>query len=126
MADYTRIYSGDDGLSHFEDLDFKYEDLAGEQTPVAPGVSAASASPGIVKGAVFRRFALGNSSKHSAPRKQYAVVLTGSLVIQTGDGEEREFGPGQVLLMDDTTGEGHLTTFSHEEPCTCIMVPIEE
>ncbi len=78
MADYTRIYSGDDGLSHFEDLDFKYEDLAGVQTPVAPGVSAASASPGNVKGAVFRRFSLGNSSKHTAPRKQYAVVLTGS------------------------------------------------
>ena len=126
MADYTRIYSGDDGLSHFEDLDFEYEDLAGAQTPVARGVSAASASPGNVKGAVFRRFALGNSSKHPAPRKQYAIVLTGSLVIQTGDGEERQFGPGRVLLMDDTTGEGHLTTFGLEEPCKCMIVHIGE
>ena len=75
---------------------------------------------------MFRRFALGNSSKHLAPRKQYAVVLTGSLVIQTGDGEERQFGPGQVLLMDDTMGEGHLTTFGHEEPCKCIIVHIGE
>ena len=126
MADYTRIYGGGDGLSHFEDLDFEYEDLAGAQTPVARGVSATSANPGNVKGAVFRRFALGNSSKHLAPRKQYAVVLTGSLVIQTGDGEERQFGPGQVLLMDDTMGEGHLTTFGHEEPCKCIIVHIGE
>ena len=23
MADYTRVYTGDDGLSHFEDLDFR-------------------------------------------------------------------------------------------------------
>ena len=75
---------------------------------------------------MFRRFALGNSSKHLAPRKQYAVVLTGSLVIQTGDGEERQFGPGQVLLMDDIMGEGHLTTFGHEEPCKCIIVHIGE
>ncbi len=126
MADYIRIFSDDDGLSHFEDLDFEYDDLAGAQTPVARGVSAASASPGNVKGAVFRRFALGNSSKHPAPRKQYVVVLAGSLVIQTGDGEERQFGPGQVLLMDDTMGEGHLTTFGHEEPCTCMVVQIEE
>lgn len=126
MADYTRIYSGDDGLSHFEDLDFEYDELAAAQTPVARGVSAASASPGNVKGAVFRRFALGNSSKHTAPRKQYAVVLTGSLVIQTGDGEERQFGPGQVLLMDDTTGEGHLTTFGHEEPCKFMIVHLGE
>ena len=126
MADYTRIYSDDDGLSHFEDLDFEYADLAGAQTPVAHGVSAASASPGDVKGAMFRRFALGNSSKHPAPRRQYAVVLSGSLVIQTGDGEERQFGPGQVLLLDDTMGEGHLSTFGHEEPCKCMIVHIGE
>ena len=126
MADYTRIYTGGDGLSHFEDLDLEYDDVASTQTPAALGVSAASASPGKVQGAVFRRFALGNSGKHAAPRKQYAIVLSGSMVIQTGDGVERLFGPGQVLLMDDTTGEGHLTTFSHDEPCKCIIVPIVE
>ncbi len=126
MADYTRIYTGDDGLSHFEDFDFDYEALAGAQTPTAPGVSAASASPGNVQGAVFRRFVLGNSSNHPAPRKQYAVVLKGSIVIQTGDGEERRFGPGQVLLLEDTTGEGHLSTFSHDEPCKCLVVQIGE
>ncbi len=31
MADYTRIYSDDDCLSHFEDLDFEYDELAGAQ-----------------------------------------------------------------------------------------------
>ena len=124
MADYTRVYTGDDGLSHFEDLDFDYGDLSGAQTPAAQGVEAASASPGNVIGAVFSRFAPGNSGKHLAPRKQYAIVLTGSLVVQTGDSEERRFGPGQVLLLDDTTGEGHLSTFSHEEPCKCLVVQI--
>ena len=126
MADYTRIYTGKDGLSRFEDLDFEYEDLAGAQTPAARGVLAASANPGNVQGAVFRRFALGNSGKHTAPRKQYAIILSGSMVIQTGEGTERRFGPGQVLLMDDTTGEGHLTTFSYDEPCKCLIVPIGE
>ena len=33
-------------------------------------------------------------------------------------------GPGQVLLLDDTTGEGHLSTFSHDEPCKCLVVQI--
>ena len=47
-----------------------------------------------------------------------------SLVVQTGDSEERRFGPGQVLLLDDTTGEGHLSTFSHDEPCKCLVVQI--
>ena len=42
MADYTRAYTGDDGLSHFEDLDFDYGDLSGAQTPAAQGVEAAN------------------------------------------------------------------------------------
>ena len=124
MADYTRVFTGDDGLSHFEDLDFDFGDLAGAQSPTAQGVEAATASPGDVIGAVFRRIALGNSSKHPAPRKQYAVVLTGSMVIQTGDGVERRFGPSQVLLLEDTTGEGHLTTFGDDEPCKLLLVQI--
>ena len=124
MEDYTRVYTGDDNLSHFEDLGFDYGDLSGARTPTALGVEAVSASPGKVIGAVFRKFALGNSGNHLAPRKQYAIVLTGSLVVQTGDGEERRFGPGQVLLLDDTTGEGHLSTFSHDEPCKCLVVQI--
>jgi hypothetical protein len=124
MADYTRVYCSDDGISHFEELDFDYTESSGAQTPRARGVEAATASPGNVLDAVFRRFALGNSGKHPAPRKQYAIVLTGSLVIQTGDGEERSFGPGQVLLFDDTSGEGHLSTFSSDEHCKALLIPI--
>ena len=53
-----------------------------------------------------------------------ATSQLSSLVVQTGDIEERRFGPGQVLLLDDTTGEGHLSTFSHDEPCKCLVVQI--
>ncbi len=54
MADYTRVYIGADGLSHFEDLDFEYAESFGTQTPAAGGVEAAGVSLGTVLGAVFR------------------------------------------------------------------------
>ncbi len=126
MADFVRIYTGDDGYTHFEDGYHQYEDPAAHGAPVARGLSAVSASAGPVNAATFRKAALGNTSKHAAPRKQYAVILTGSVVIQTGDGEERKFGPGQVLLIEDTTGEGHLSTFSGDEPCTFMTVHLAE
>jgi len=126
MADFVRIYTGDDGFTHFEDRYHQYGDPAAHGAPVASGVSAVSASAGTVDGATFRKVALGNSSRHAAPRKQYAVILTGSLIIQTGDGEERKFVPGQVLLIEDTKGEGHLSTFSSDEPCTFMTVHLSE
>ena len=70
--------------------------------------------------------ALGNSSRHAAPRKQYAVILTGSLIVQTGEGEERKFVPAQVLLIEDIKGEGHLRTFSIDEPCTFMTMHLSE
>jgi len=30
--------------------------------------------------------------------------------VTTSDGEQREFGPGDVILAEDTVGKGHLTT----------------
>jgi hypothetical protein len=32
------------------------------------------------------------------------------LAVTTSNGERREFGPGDALLVEDTTGAGHLST----------------
>ena len=94
MADFIRIYTVHDGFTRFEDRYHQYGDPTAHGAPVAPGVSVVSASAGAVNGATFRKVALGNSSRHAAPRKQYAVILTGSLIVQTGEGEEHKFVPG--------------------------------
>ena len=44
---------------------------------------------------------------HPAPRLQFMVKLTGMTEIVASDGERREFGPGTVLLLEDTSGKGH-------------------
>ena len=46
---------------------------------------------------------------HCAPRRQFVIHLKGSVEIETGDGTKRRFGVGDVLLADDTTGEGHIS-----------------
>jgi uncharacterized cupin superfamily protein len=46
---------------------------------------------------------------HGAPNRQLVVVLTGSLEVETTDGERRRWGPGDVFMADDTGGKGHRT-----------------
>jgi hypothetical protein len=46
---------------------------------------------------------------HTAPRKQYIINLDAAVQITAGDGESREIGIGQVILVEDTNGQGHLS-----------------
>ena len=38
-------------------------------------------------------------------------VLGGVFWVEVSDGEVREFGPGAVILLEDTTGRGHNSRF---------------
>ena len=46
---------------------------------------------------------------HNAPRRQLIASLNGHVEAHVGSGERRRFGPGDVLLAEDTRGRGHCT-----------------
>jgi hypothetical protein len=54
---------------------------------------------------------------HTAPERQLAVSLNGTVEYETSDGEVRRFGPGDIVLVEDTTGRGHITRFADGEQC---------
>jgi hypothetical protein len=92
----VRIYTGHDGQTHFEDLPLPAE----ESHNVALQAGA---------NLVFRCFPADYwSDWHTAPRRQYIFILVGQMEIGIGDGTTRRFGPGDVVLADDLTGQGHL------------------
>ena len=107
----VRVYSGDDGESHFEDL--TADQLAEIVYPVGSGA--------ITLG---RRSSPSFSDYHTAPRRQYTITLSGEIEIGTGDGTVRRFGPGSVLLAEDLTGQGHTTRVVSQEPRVYIVVPL--
>ena len=100
----TRFYTGADGRTHFEDLDI----------PTSPtGSAGARSEPFAVSGMLLRE-SKGDAhflQLHVAPRRQIILCLAGVVEIEAGDGTKRRFGPGDVYLADDLTGEGH----SHRE-----------
>ncbi len=109
----TRIYTGNDGQTHFEDLSIPAAEI--ENVAIQAGTSI-----------VFRRFA-GDyfSDWHIAPRRQYIFILSGRMAIGIGDGSTRTFGPGDVVLADDLTGQGH-TTRSLGEPRVSATVVVAQ
>jgi len=115
----TRLYTGDDGQSHFEDLDLPMS--------VIPDVGQMSGR--IPAESVFFRDTTQAGPDvwdfHVAPRRQFVIHLSGVAEIEVGDGTCRRFGPGDLLIADDTTGQGHISK-EIEGPRTQIFVPIPQ
>jgi hypothetical protein len=114
--DVVRIFSGEDGQSHFEDITIELKDV---------GTAGRISTPWGAKAVQFREvdgeYLL---EFHNAPRRQLVVNLTGSVEIETGGGEKRVFGPGSILLADDRTGQGHISRST--EPRTCLFIHLED
>ena len=107
----VRMYTGNDGQTHFEDLHMPAEEI--QNVAIQAGSDI-----------VFRRFPADYFSDwHTAPRRQYIFVLSGQMEIGIGDGTTRRFGPGDVVLADDLTGQGH-TTRSLGVPRISATVPV--
>ena len=111
----VRVYTGDDGKSHFEELDLPYEKVAQAER------TAMQSATGIQ----FRRTPSGEFMDfHVAPRTQYVITLEGQAEIGLGDGTKRIFNAGDVLLADDLTGQGHTTTAVGDRPRVSIAIPL--
>src|SRR5882724_9089967 len=46
---------------------------------------------------------------HTAPNRQLVFVLSGTLEVETTDGEVRRWSGGSLVMADDTKGKGHRT-----------------
>ncbi len=101
MIRVTRIYSDKNGESHFEDIEMPVKNV-GEIGFLSDKIP--------VKELIFRKVKPGyNYDFHTAPQKQYIILLDGEIEIETSMGEKRTFKGGEILLMEDTEGKGHKT-----------------
>ena len=109
----VRIYTGQDGQTHFEDL------------PLPAGEESRNVALQASANLAFRRFPADYFSDwHTAPRRQYIFILAGQMEIGIGDGTTRRFGPGDVVLADDLTGKGHTTRSVGGGPRISATVPV--
>lgn len=116
---YVRIYTGDDGLSHFEDVEVDLSEA---------GSAGQRLSQAMAAGSLIFRANTGSYDLdwHPAPRRQFVVNLTGEVQITASDGEVRVFGPGSIMLADDTTGKGHQSKATSDAERLSLFVVLEQ
>jgi quercetin dioxygenase-like cupin family protein len=110
----THVYTGGDSRSHFDDRELR---TAAAETAITSVALPATA-------VVFRApsDAVTTVSHRPAPRRQLVIVLGGRVEYECG-GERRQFGPGDVVLFDDTWGEGHAARVL-ETPRLAAILPV--
>lgn len=112
----TKIFSDENGESHFEDLEIPLINQ-GEIGFLSEDIQ--------VKRLQFRTVSADyDYNFHCAPQKQYIVLLDGGVEIETSSGEIRKFRTGEILLVEDTSGKGHKTKNLERKGRTSLFIHI--
>jgi oxalate decarboxylase/phosphoglucose isomerase-like protein (cupin superfamily) len=100
------LYADADGESHFREIEIECTDKT---------LSGFKLSKRLPSAAIMFAEAAGDLAMHSpahwhrAPFRQYVINLAAGLEVTTTDGESRVIRVGEVVLVEDTTGKGHIT-----------------
>jgi hypothetical protein len=111
------IYVDDAGETHWRDVEVEWveESRSGKLSRRLPAT-----------GIIFRQ-TRGDYDLdwHPAPRRQYIINLDAGVRITASDGEVREIGAGEVILVEDIRGKGHLSKSIGGQTRHSIFVPID-
>ena len=112
MKKTWRLYTGSDGQSHVEPIDIE------KKADWLKGLQTTQISFSVWPKDRFLDW-------HPAPRRQYIVNLDAGVKITASDGENRLIGVGEVILVEDTTGKGHLSDHVEGKIRHSIFIPVE-
>jgi len=111
------LYTDESGESHFRDIEIEW-------TETRRGSRLSKRFPAT--GVIFRETeAEHNVDWHPAPRRQYINNLDAGVKITASDGESRFIAAGDVILVEDTTGKGHLSDHIEGKIRHSLFIPIE-
>ena len=111
------LYVDKNGESHFRDVEVEYA-----ESSRAGRLSKRIPATGIIFREVQPDYDL---DWHPAPRRQYIINLDAGVEITASDGERRIIGAGEVILVEDVGGRGHLSKSVSDKLRHSIFVPID-
>jgi quercetin dioxygenase-like cupin family protein len=113
----TRLFVGPDNQTHAEKVELKF----------TPGGASEVSKMRPVTGAELHRTASGSVDDwHRAPRRQYVITLSGRGEIEAAGGKKITVGPGDIDLVEDTTGKGHITRVIGAEDRVTLQLPLAD
>ena len=111
------LYVDAQGETHFRDIEIEWVEER-------PGGKLSRRLP--ASGIIFRE-TKGDYDLdwHPAPRRQYIINLDAGVKITASDGESRFIAQGDVILVEDTHGKGHLSDHIESKIRHSLFIPIE-
>ena len=113
MKTITRLITGEDNKSHFEEIMLKFEMLY-------PDWNVKSSQNFSTNSFTIWEADVSELLWVNAPQKQFFIYLSGLIEIQVGDGTKKRFRKGDILLVEDLKGQGHITRII--EPMTAMVI----
>jgi hypothetical protein len=114
----TRLYTGADGKTHVEEYEVPLK-AQGRGTELSSTVAVTSLQ--------FRRTNQNyNLDWHPAPQRQYVITLSGESEVELDGGRKIRLGPGNILLAEDTTGQGHISRAIGSGDRISLFIPLAD
>ncbi|MBI2859064.1 MAG: hypothetical protein HYX90_08300 [Chloroflexi bacterium] len=114
---YVHLYTGPDGKSHFKDVEVEFRD-----------VEEGRKTSDLIKTRGLRFSVMDEDYEqafHPSSRSQFSVTLEGEVEVVASNGTVRRFGPGDIMLADDKTGQGHINRVVSKHPRKVLVVTLE-
>ncbi|MBT8508849.1 cupin [Methanomicrobiaceae archaeon CYW5] len=118
---YYRIYADSQGDSHL-DVVTVGQSLAQGAPPAAPFYISEDRAASKYRFYTFEPGWIGEL--HPAPTRQFLALLSGEVEVETTDGTIRRLGPGDLILLEDTSGKGHVTKNTGDGYAMFLVVPV--
>ena len=83
--------------------------------PPAPPLRMRALGPAVTVALVGGQSGWHGEVAHPAPFRMLQSYLSGTVEVTASDGQSRRFGPGSLLLLEDTRGQGHSTRILDED-----------
>ena len=114
----TRLYTGPDGKTKVEEFEVPLKPQ-GQGTELSTIVPARSVQ--------FRRTNKDyNLDWHPAPTRQFVLTLSGESEVEIEGGKKIRLGPGNILLAEDTTGQGHISRALGTGERISVFIPLAD
>lgn len=113
-----RLYSASDGPALADTFELKL-------TPSATYAFAEQSKAFKASGIQFLRLPRGKVQDwHNPTHRQYILVLKGKCEVEIAGGKKLLMTPGQIVLLEDVTGKGHITHSIGSEDLLMAAVPL--
>jgi hypothetical protein len=123
----TRIFTGQDGLAHAEDIELDLNARGATDMLKATGAEFSVRPP--TAGANFPNAAATDPNApgwHTGPARQFVITLSGHSEVEVAGGVHVAAGPGHINLIEDTTGKGHITRNFGPDDRIALTIPLAD